>query len=292
MSDFCKQQPRRASTRGAVAVLAILMFTACGDDEPQNPSIAGVCDFERELDDCYEEESFILLGDDPASFEAVCSVTCNELNAVTVNGADRAQLRALDAFDHIRSVRMLNSRSDVTEISFLEGQTTITNLELTGNSGLKTLAGLESLETIQPADGSFEIGEPMGFLSITDSGLEEISLPSLRLAQIRVLSAGSLRTVGLPALEDGYLEFTGTSVRSISGVNETTAINGGIRLQRNRSLTRLDAFQSLEFAGGFTIEDNSSLPCAEIEPIATGLETGDFPFVISGNREPCDIMAQ
>jgi len=286
-----RRRPRtRALEYAAGFVLLAFIWTGCGgDDVAPNPSISGVCDFDRELDDCFADVQVRAHGDEVESWKDICEIQCRNVKSIRVNVADRAQLQSLRAFDSIQFLRVLNSRPDVTDLSFLSGHTTFAYLDLNGNKGLKTLAGLESLETIQPVDGTVDVTEFSQGLDITDSSLEEISLPSFRLGIINISGGSNLKTVDTPSFEDGYIQMVGTGVRTIHGANQTTAINGGIRLERNINLTTLDAFQNLEYTGGFTLEDNSSLPCEEIEPIASGLDTGEFPFVVSGNKETCDL---
>jgi hypothetical protein len=47
----------------------------------------------------------------------------------------------------------------------------------------------------------------------------------------------------------------------------------------------------LNALGGLIVEDNSSLSCGEIEPLARAAENGEV-LIVSGNQEPCDFGTQ
>lgn len=200
----------------------------------------------------------------------------------------------------------------ITELSGLNGITSIENLSVEGNDFLINFEGLGSLNAI---GGSFYLGNWTGSNAIQSlSGLEGLAnigetfqiihnydlidftgLESLQsVGNLYILNNESLESLsGLEILDsiNGRLEIKGTSVlNDISHLSNLTYVDGTISIRYNESLSSLSGLENIdsEFIDHLFISDNPLLTHCDVISVCNYLADSNSIVHIADNAPGCN----
>jgi len=228
-----------------------------------------------------------------------------ELQAVLAVAAQAACFSLTDAASLIESEVMVPLmtlfRDKAYRMCFGEDGTHV--LGIAENQNLASLDGLTSL-----VDGSIRLvvtGNPsltdvsaLGNLANADLELEFVDLPQLAslsglqdltMEKLTISQCDGMQSLGLSnctVTEDIFLWFN-ESLVGVDGLQGTTALAGGLRIEGNAAFTDLGGLAGLVSVGGnLTIQTNGSLDNCVAESFAEGISVGGFTTI--GANGPCD----
>lgn len=190
---------------------------------------------------------------------------CTEIEGdVTIYGDDIVNLQGLNVLTSIGGDLLIEDNDALTSLTGLEGLNSIGgDLLIYSNDALTSLTGLESITNINGdliifSNGITSLTGLENLISIDGSLrlVAEYNLQGLNALQYLKKIGGSL-SIGIIGLNP---DVGGTSLQSLTGLEELDSIHGGLSICLNNVLTDITALNGLNYlGGGLLVGGNDSL---------------------------------